>query len=124
MRGSDARDRGEFQGREVAIALLCATGALAAWSSERRDDRDVSRPSPLLIVDPNVAPIEVFSALPRLGPSHAAAIDLARRERPFRSPEDFDLRVRGVGPATMRAIQDHFVFPPSPPEPSETTVRP
>lgn len=65
---------------------------------------------PVLVVDPNVAPQEVLSALPRLGPARAKAILEARQESPFVSAEDFDRRVRGVGPATMTEIRPYLRF--------------
>jgi competence protein ComEA len=62
---------------------------------------------PSLVVELNTAPPEVLSALPRLGPARANAILEARERAPFRSFEDFDRRVRGIGPATVAAIKPY-----------------
>ena len=106
----DDRDLDGFAVRIWAFTILFFAIALAWRSRERRDDRDATRSSPTLRIDANSAPIEVFSALPRLGPSHLRAIDAARKQKPFRSLEEFDLRVKGVGPATIDAIKEHLVF--------------
>ncbi|GAC1326265.1 MAG: hypothetical protein NVSMB14_17940 [Isosphaeraceae bacterium] len=110
MKRVDEQDPRDFRFRGAATSLLALAIALGFWSRGRRDDQDDSRAAPLLIIDPNCAPLEVFSALPRLGPSHLLSIDSARRRKPFRSLDDFDLRVKGVGSATIQAIKKHFVF--------------
>lgn len=65
-------------------------------------------PVPPLVVDPNTAPPQVLLALPRLGPSLVGRIVAAREEAPFRSIDDLDARVRGLGPATIKALRPHL----------------
>lgn len=54
-------------------------------------------------LDLNCADPLAFEALPGIGPARAAAIARARRERPFARVEEL-VRVRGIGPATLRAV--------------------
>jgi competence protein ComEA len=78
--------------------------------------REASGPpvaAPTLVVDVNTAPAEVLVALPKLGPTLAGRIVEARREAPFRSFHDIDSRVRGIGPATIAALQPHLRIGPS-----------
>ncbi len=72
---------------------------------------------PPLIVDPNTAPPAVLNALPKLGPAMIRRIVAAREEAPFRSLDDLDARVRGIGPATIVALRPHLRI-----EPTETQV--
>jgi competence protein ComEA len=65
-------------------------------------------PAPRLIVDPNTAPPEVLNALPRLGPTLVRRIVEARDEAPFRSIDDLDARVRGIGPTTLEALRPYL----------------
>lgn len=68
---------------------------------------------PHLIVDPNTAPAPVLMALPRLGPSLVGRIVAARTQAPFRSIDDLDARVRGLGPATIKALRPHLRIDPT-----------
>jgi DNA uptake protein ComE-like DNA-binding protein len=70
-------------------------------------------PVPLLVVDPNTAPPRILMALPRLGPSLVGRIVAARAEAPFRSIDDLDARVRGLGPATIKALRPHLRIGPA-----------
>jgi DNA uptake protein ComE-like DNA-binding protein len=70
-------------------------------------------PVPLLVVDPNTAPPRILMALPRLGPSLVGRIVAARAEAPFRSIDDLDARVRGLGPATIKALRPHLRIDPT-----------
>ena len=70
--------------------------------------------APILVVDPNTARPDVLDALPRLGPVLVGRIVAARVERPFQSLDDFDQRVKGIGPATIRKLRPHLkIAPPS-----------
>jgi competence protein ComEA len=73
--------------------------------------------APRLVVDPNTAAPEVLCTLPKMGPVTVARIVAAREVGPFRSLEDFDARVRGVGPATMASLRQHLQIGPSVSEP-------
>jgi competence protein ComEA len=73
--------------------------------------------APRLVVDPNTASPEVLCTLPKMGPATVARIVAAREMSPFRSLEDFDARVRGVGPATMASLRQHLQIEPSVSEP-------
>jgi competence protein ComEA len=79
--------------------------------SKGSEDKDTPA-FPSLVVELNTAPPEVLSALPRLGPARANAILEARKQAPFRSFEDFDRRVRGIGPATVAAIKPYARIAP------------
>jgi competence protein ComEA len=104
--GNPARDplwgwTGPARGLLIIVAALGACALLrASWSS-----RGASSPLPRLVVDPNTARPEVLCALPRLGPVLAGRIVAARAEAPFRSLDELDTRVRGIGPATLRALR-------------------
>ncbi|WP_406693628.1 helix-hairpin-helix domain-containing protein [Singulisphaera sp. Ch08] len=75
--------------------------------------KDAPAPVPPLIVDPNTAPAPVLMALPRLGPSLVGRIVAARAQAPFRSIDDLELRVRGLGPATIKALRPHLRIDPT-----------
>ncbi len=88
----------------VFLTVLAGSGALALWV----DARASSGPRvvvPALVLDVNTAPPAVLGALPRLGPSLVDRIVAARGEAPFRSLDDLDARVRGIGPATVEALR-------------------
>lgn len=91
---------------------------------ESRAERGVSRPPPAAPqpvyavpvgpVDADVATAAELEALPRVGPALAARI-VADRERlgPFGSLEALG-RVRGVGPALLKILQDRVTFSGTP----------
>jgi competence protein ComEA len=99
---------------------LSIFGALAAlWLIAGTGVPDVPvAPAPRLVVDPNTAPPAVFHALPKLGPAMVGRIVAARAVAPFRSIDDLDARVRGIGPATRAALRPYLQF-----ERSETETR-
>ena len=80
-----------------ALGLIAARGG---GSPDRPAD-----PAPRLIVDPNTAPPVVLAALPHLGPAMVGRIVAQREKAPFRSLEDLDARVRGIGPATAASLR-------------------
>lgn len=91
------------------IAVLCALAALGLIVTSEPESVG---PSPLreLAVDPNTAPVAVLAALPRVGPAMAARIVEAREWAPLAGPDDLDLRVHGIGPATIAALRPHLRF--------------
>jgi len=82
-------------GALAALGLMCGKGA----------PEGAPAPGPRLVVDPNTVPAEVLGALPKLGPSLVGRIVEARERAPFRSIDDLDVRVRGIGPATLASIR-------------------
>jgi competence protein ComEA len=93
-----------------ARAWLGGFGALVALGliAGSRTPAGPPAPPPLLIVDPNTASPEVLGALPKLGPALVGRLVAARDEAPFRSLDDLDVRVRGIGPATLAALGPHL----------------
>ncbi len=89
----------------LAVLLAVGLGLIA------RPDPTTAPVVPVLVVDPNEASAGVLEALPKLGPAMVARIVAERRRRPFRSMDDFDARVRGIGPATVAALRPHLRFP-------------
>lgn len=55
-------------------------------------------------VDANTATLAQLDALSGIGPKIAQRILDERRSRPFRDLEDFQERVRGIGPATLKKL--------------------
>ena len=90
----------------LTVGLVGGTLALG-WTSWREKRPSVN---PALVVEVNIDPPEVLVALPRIGPTLVARIVEARRERPFRSLEDFDVRVRGIGPVAVKALRPFLRF--------------
>jgi DNA uptake protein ComE-like DNA-binding protein len=104
------------------MTLSGALAALGLWCGTGTPDGPPG-PEPRLVVDPNTAPAGVLGALPKLGPSLIGRIVTARDEAPFRSLDDFDERVRGIGPATLASLRPFLrIAPPgtgaTPPLPS------
>jgi competence protein ComEA len=94
---------GLASGLALALGLAC----LAA-----RPPDPGAHPDPTLVVDPNTAPPEVLTALPRLGPALSGRIVADREVKPFTSLDDLDARVKGIGPATVAAIRPFLRFNP------------
>jgi competence protein ComEA len=93
-----------------ARAWLNGFGALVALGliAGSRPPAGPPAPPPRLIVDPNTAPPEVLGALPKLGPALVGRLVAARDEASFRSVDDLDARVRGIGPATLAALRPYL----------------
>ena len=87
----------------TTLGALAALGLIAARGSGPSDGP--IDPAPRLIVDPNTAPPVVLAALPHLGPAMVGRIVAEREKAPFRSLEDLDARVRGIGPATAASLR-------------------
>jgi competence protein ComEA len=95
--------------RLLCVATLGAAGALLTLGRGAAPEAEgLHRPAPALVVDINAAPAGLFSALPGIGPTLAARVVEARREHPFASLDDFDRRVKGIGPATMARLAPHL----------------
>jgi competence protein ComEA len=60
-------------------------------------------------VDVNVAGVEQLMTIPGVGPVTAQNIIAARAGGPFKSVEDLDLRVKGIGPKTLEKIRPFVV---------------
>ncbi len=94
--------------------MLClvaiATGAVF-MGLESRSGAVVSI-DPTLEVEVNSAPAGVLLTLPAMGPSVVGRIVLERERGPYRSLDDFDARVRGVGPVTILLIRSYLRFGP------------
>ena len=73
-----------------------------------------ARSTPSLRLDPNTAPRQVILTLPRFGPSLTDSLIRAREDRAFRSLDDLDRRVRGVGPSTVALIRPLLRFDATP----------
>lgn len=93
----------------ILLGALAATAAVALIVTAREASRPTV-PAPKLRVDPNTAPAEVLTALPRLGPARVGAILDVRKDAPFASLDDLDRRVKGIGPATAAALRPHLRF--------------
>jgi competence protein ComEA len=62
----------------------------------------------------NCANIEELGRLPGVGPKRAQAIlDLRAKLGRFRRPTDL-LRVKGIGPKSLKKLEPHFVLDPPP----------
>lgn len=105
-------------GWEGPVRVVLAAAALALAAGLARESGPEARPQgpPRLVVDPNTAPAAVLAALPSLGPKRVGAIVAAREAAPFRSLDDLDRRVKGIGPATLAAIRPHLEIRPDPAE--------
>lgn len=86
----------------LAMLILSASISLLVkeWTS-----RSGPPLRPTLVVDPNTCPVEVLQALPRLGPVLASRIVTERELKPFRTVDELDARIRGIGPVTLAAIR-------------------
>lgn len=91
--------------------LGAAAFGLAAWLGwARTEGPSAPPPDPTLVLDPNTAPAVVMMALPRLGPALVGRIVAERGVAPFRSIDDLDRRVKGIGPATAASLRPHLRF--------------
>jgi DNA uptake protein ComE-like DNA-binding protein len=93
--------------RVLLILLAAIVGSALARVSGGDSGPEVALPT--LSVDANSAPEPVLGALPGLGPVLSSRIVEAR---PFRSLDDFDRRVYGIGPAKVAALRPFLRFDP------------
>ncbi len=96
--------------RGMLILVAALLGAMLAWSSRGLPSGPVDLPS--LSVDPNSAPAAVLGALPGIGPVLAGRIIEGRDSAPFRSLDDLDRRVKGIGPVKAAALRPFLTFEP------------
>jgi competence protein ComEA len=98
------------EGARILLAVLAISVAigLAVAGRDRPRRMAAGRQDSELLLDPNTATPEALSALPHLGPTLARRIAEARADGPFRSLEDVQARVRGIGPATLAQIAPHL----------------
>ena len=96
--------------RGMLILALGVLSASLAWSS--RPSRFEAVALAPLRVDPNSAPASVLAALPGLGPVLSGRIVEARGAGPFRSADDLDRRVKGIGPVKSAALKPFLRFEP------------
>lgn len=102
----DDREADRLIGRSLGVVALIGTGCLfVSWMGTGT----VRREFPLQL-DVNTTPPAVLNALPGIGPVRTRAIVEARRARPLESLDEMDRRVRGIGPATIRAIRPYLRF--------------
>ena len=96
--------------RGLLIFSVAIFGSTMAWVSSATPKGDVDLPT--LSVDANSAPAPVLGVLPGLGPVLSGRIVAARDIQPFRSMDDFDRRVYGIGPAKVAALRPFLRFDP------------
>jgi Helix-hairpin-helix motif len=94
--------------RGLLILSAATFGSALAWASSDPPVGEVDLPK--LSVDANSVPMPVLGALPGLGPVLSGRIVEAREVRPFRSMDDFDRRVYGIGPAKVVALRPFLRF--------------
>lgn len=84
--------------RRAAGRVCLALAVLLAFSGGARG---------AAAVDANTATREELQTIKGIGPAMSGRI-IAERERggPFRSPQDLDVRVKGIGEATLRRMRD------------------
>jgi len=102
----------------TVAGVLAAVGLLAGNAKLTPERLDSA--APCLVVDPNTATAAVLNTLPKMGPAIVARIVAARQECAFRSLEDLDARVRGIGPATMTSLRPHLQIEQPGSEPAST----
>ena len=100
--------------RDLLILSAAICGTALAWASSGPPSGEVGLPT--LSIDANSAPGPVLGTLPGLGPVLSGRIVATREARPFRSMDDFDRRVHGIGPAKVAALRPFLRFddPPAP----------
>lgn len=104
---------GWTQAARIVLSVIAGAAAVGLLLVGREPQGPIGQPPPKMVVDLNTAPPQVLAALPRLGPVLVARIVAARRDAPFRSIEDFDERVKGIGPATIKALRPFVTVRPA-----------
>lgn len=109
--------RKDQQTLAVILVAVVAVWWLSWWCrggwSERVDIDRVARTPARFAVDINRADWAELTLLPRIGPTLAQRIVASRRcEGRFRTPSQL-LRVKGIGPATLRKIRPYLALPPT-----------
>jgi competence protein ComEA len=99
--------------RGLLILVATALGLSMTWISIEETPGPL--PLPTLEVDANSAPPAVLGALPGIGPVLAGRIVEAREALPFRTLDDLDRRVKGIGPVKVEALRPFLRFGPAGP---------
>jgi competence protein ComEA len=99
--------------RGLLLLIATALSLSMAWTSI--DEPSGPLPLPTLEVDANSAPPAVLGALPGIGPVLAGRIVEAREARPFRTLDDLDRRVKGIGPVKVAGLRPFLRFGPAGP---------
>jgi DNA uptake protein ComE-like DNA-binding protein len=94
------------------LGVIAALLGLAMMVQPPGDAPAAATQAPHLRLDPSTADPELLIALPRLGPGLVDAIVAARRDGPFASPEEFQRRVKGIGPVTLEQLRPYLRFGP------------
>ncbi|HEU5116289.1 MAG TPA: DUF655 domain-containing protein [Isosphaeraceae bacterium] len=97
----------------ISVVLLFAVSLIGLTSGEGVPPSVSGHPADFRL-DPNVAEAGLLEILPGLGPARVQAILEERQKAPFRSLEEFQQRVKGIGPASSARLKPHLRFPPSP----------
>lgn len=116
---------GPFAGASRLAVPLLAACCVAVWFDRSRvvipDSATAGRSAAVIEtrINPNTATATELATLPRIGPALAERIVARRNELAasspggvvFRSIADLD-PVKGIGPATLRAIESRLTFGP------------
>ena len=93
------------------VALMVSFSGRVATGETIPTDR-AKRTAVTCRINPNTATEGQLICLPSIGPSRARAIVADRARGAYRNAHDLD-RVYGIGPATVRTIAPHLIFPPA-----------
>jgi hypothetical protein len=85
----------------MAVVWLSCGGA----SGELAEPGDQPRRSAAFLLDINAAGAAELDLLPNIGESRAQQIIGERQRRPFASPEDVALRIKGIGDKTVAEMK-------------------
>lgn len=92
----------------VGVAILSLVAVRTAHGDG--GDGDVSADAAVQeVVNINTASVEQLRLLPGVGPSTAEAIVRLRNRRPFTRKEQL-LKVKGIGPKTLRRLRPYLVL--------------
>lgn len=105
MPQSDSRRRGR-----VILLLFAIAGALSVIQGGMKVMNQTPAEPHSLRVDLESVPPQVLMALPQIGPARMEAILAEGRKGPFRSIEDVDRRVKGIGPAISSGLRPYLRF--------------
>ncbi len=94
----------------VSAVLLFSVGLIGFTSGEGIPASVPGRAADFRL-DPNVAEPALLEILPGLGPAKVQAIVAERQKAPFRSLEEFQQRVKGIGPASSARLRPYLRFP-------------
>ncbi len=108
--GRDVSTRSAYPRVWASVVVVFALGLLGLASGEG-DPADSSRPEPGFRLDPNTAEPALLEVLPGLGPAKVKAIVAERQGAPFVSLDDFEERVKGIGPASAARLKPYLRFP-------------